>query len=330
MPRILVTPRSVTAEGHPALERLARAGYEIVMPQRGRMPSADELRSLLPGCAGWLAGVEPITDDVLSVATDLRVISRNGTGVDAIDLESARRRGIEIRRADGANARGVAELAIGMILAIARSLPFSDAAIKAGGWERRKGFELEGKTLGIVGCGKIGRIVAGLAHGLGMRVVGHDPFAEQSDQALDRPLVQLVELDDLVAMSDVITLHCPPPADGAAVLDARRLGLTKPGVVVVNTARHELIDVPALVAAIERGHVAGAALDVFDAEPPIDRSHLTSNRILATPHIGGFTDESVDRAVDVAVTNLLDALSLQPTAGVRPLITALETVRSRP
>ena len=300
------------------------------MPQRGRMPSADELRSLLPGCAGWLAGVEPITDDVLSVATDLRVISRNGTGVDAIDLESARRRGIEIRRADGANARGVAELAIGMILAIARSLPFSDAAIKAGGWERRKGFELEGKTLGIVGCGKIGRIVAGLAHGLGMRVVGHDPFAEQSDQALDRPLVQLVELDDLVAMSDVITLHCPPPADGAAVLDARRLGLTKPGVVVVNTARHELIDVPALVAAIERGHVAGAALDVFDAEPPIDRSHLTSNRILATPHIGGFTDESVDRAVDVAVTNLLDALSLQPTAGVRPLITALETVRSRP
>jgi D-3-phosphoglycerate dehydrogenase / 2-oxoglutarate reductase len=316
MPRILVTPRSVTSEGHPALERLARAGFEIVMPPAGKMPAASDLKQLLPGCVGWLAGVEPITDDVLSAASDLRVISRNGTGIDAIDLESARRRGIEIRRADGANARGVAELAIGMILALARSLPFSDAAIKGGGWSRRKGFELEGKTLGVVGYGKIGRIVAALARGLGMQVVGHDPFAEQSDQSLDAPLVHLVKLDDLFALSHVITLHCPPPADGRPLVDARRLGLAKPGVKIVNTARHELVDIPALVAAIERGHVAGAALDVFDAEPPVERSHLASDRILATPHIGGFTDESVDRAVDVAVTNLLEALSLQPTAGM--------------
>ena len=306
MPRILVTPRSVTSEGHPALERLARAGFEIVMPPAGKMPAASDLKQLLPGCVGWLAGVEPITDDVLSAASDLRIISRNGTGIDAIDLESARRRGIEIRRADGANARGVAELAIGMILALARSLPFSDAAIKAGGWSRRKGFELEGKTLGIVGYGKIGRIVAALARGLGMQVVGHDPFAEKLHLTSDLPLVNLAEL---FALSHVITLHCPPPADGRPLVDARRLGLAKPGVVIVNTARHELVDIPALVAAIERGHVAGAALDVFDAEPPVERSHLASDRILATPHIGGFTDESVDRAVDVAVTNLLEALS---------------------
>lgn len=309
MPRILVTPRSVTADGHPALDRLVRAGFEVVMPPAGKMPTASDLKQLLPGCVGWLAGVEPITDDVLAAAIDLRVISRNGTGVDAIDLESARRRGVEICRADGANARGVAELAIGMILSLARSLPFSDAVIKSGSWSRRKGFELEGKTLGVVGYGRIGQIVAMLARGLGMHVVGHDPFAEQSDQALDARLVQLVKLDEIFAMSHVITLHCPPPADGRPLVDARRLGLTMPGVVIVNTARHSLIDIPALVAAIERGHVAGAALDVFDAEPPVERSHLTSDRILATPHIGGFTNESVDRAVDVAVTNLLDALS---------------------
>ena len=327
MPRILVTPRSVTSEGHPALARLTRAGFEIVMPPAGKMPTASELKQLLPGCVGWLAGVEPITDDVLSAASDLRIISRNGTGIDAIDLESARRRGIEIRRADGANARGVAELAIGMILALARSLPYSDAAIKAGGWSRRKGFELEGKTLGVVGYGKIGRIVAALARGLGMQVVGHDPFAEKLHLTSDLPLVNLAEL---FALSHVITLHCPPPADGRPLVDARRLGLAKPGVVIINTARHELVDIPALVAAIERGHVAGAALDVFDAEPPVERSHLASDRILATPHIGGFTDESVDRAVDVAVTNLLEALALQPAAGVLPLTTALETVRSRP
>jgi phosphoglycerate dehydrogenase-like enzyme len=301
--KILVTPRSLTTGGHPALARLTAAGYEVVLGPAGKMPTAEDLMRLLPGCVGWLAGVERIGDDVLAAATDLRVITRNGTGVDAIDLDAARRRGIDVRRAEGANARGVAELAIGLILAIARSIPFSDAAIKAGGWERRKGIELEGKTLGIVGCGKIGRIVAGIARGLGMDVVGHDPFAKDSAN------LPLLAIDDLLAASDVITLHCPPPADGTPLLDARRLALTKPGVLIVNTARHELIDIPALVAAIDRGHVAGAALDVFDAEPPIGRAHLASDRVIATPHIGGFTDESVDRAVDVAVDNLLEALA---------------------
>jgi len=305
MTKILITPRSVTAAGHPALEKLVQAGYEIVMSKPGMMPTTDQLKALLPGCVGWLAGVETISADVLASAPDLRVISRNGTGIDAIDLKAAQQRGVEICRAEGANARGVAELAIGLMLALARSLAFSDAAIKAGGWQRRKGFELEGKTLGVVGCGKIGRLVATLAAGLGMRVIGYDPFAEISHNPLDLPLVKL---DDLIAVSDVITLHCPPPQDGGPLLDARRLALLKPGVLLVNTARHELIDVPALVAALDAGHVAGAALDVFDAEPPLDRAHLAHDRILATPHIGGFTTESVDRAVDVAVENLLDSL----------------------
>lgn len=302
-PKILVTPRSLTTGGHPALGRLSSAGYEVVLGPAGAMPSVADLIRSLPGCVGWLAGVEKITDDVLAAAADLRVIARNGTGVDAIDLDAARRRGIEVRRAEGANARGVAELAVGLMLALARSIPLSDSRIKTGGWERHKGIELEGKTLGIVGCGKIGRIVATLATGLGMRVLGHDPFATDSSE------LPLVPLDALLAESNVITLHCPPPGDGSPLLDARRLGLTRAGVLIVNTARHELIDIPALVAAIDRGHVAGAALDVFDAEPPLDRAHLASDRIIATPHIGGFTDESVDRAVDVAVDHLLEALA---------------------
>lgn len=315
MKKILVTPRSLTSGGHPALERLTAAGYHVVFGPAGAMPTPDDLQRLLPGCVGWLAGVERITDDVLAAASDLRVIARNGTGVDAIDLDAARRRGIDVRRAEGANARGVAELAIGLVLGLARSIPRSDAAIKAGGWERRKGIELEGKTLGIVGCGKIGRIVSQLAQGLGMHVVGHDPFAKDST---DLPLMPL---DDLVAASDVITLHCPPSPDGRPLFDGRRLALTRPGVFIVNTARHELIDIPALTAAIDCEQVAGAALDVFDAEPPLDRAHLASDRIIATPHVGGFTDESVDRAVDVAVDNLLEALAAAP-AGRR------ETVRA--
>lgn len=314
-PKILITPRSLTAGGHPALARLSGAGYEVVFGPAGAMPTSQDLVRLLPGCVGWLAGVEKITAEVLAAAPDLRVISRNGTGVDAIDLAAARARGIDVRRAEGANARGVAELAIALILALARSIPVSDASIKAGGWERRKGIELAGKTLGIVGCGKIGRIVAGLATGLGMRVLGHDPFAEDAG---DLPLVPL---DDLVATSDMISLHCPPPADGSPLLDGRRLALARPGVFIVNTARHELIDIPALTAAIDRGHVAGAALDVFDAEPPLDRAHLASDRIISTPHIGGFTDESVDRAVDVAVDSLLEALAATPTKRLKTVRT---------
>ncbi|MFN9368050.1 MAG: phosphoglycerate dehydrogenase [Planctomycetia bacterium] len=306
MPKILVTPRSLTSAGHPALDRLVQAGFEIVSGPAGRMPDADDLSRLLPGCVGWLAGVERINDDVLAAAPDLRVIARNGTGVDTIDLAAARRRGVEVRRAEGANARGVAELTIGLIIALARSIPCSDAAIKAGGWQRHQGIELEGRTLGIVGCGKIGRLVAGLARGLGMRVVGHDPFATAD------PELPLLPLDDLVAASDVITLHCPPATDGSPLLDARRLARVKPGMILVNTARHELVDVPALVAAIDGGLVAGAALDVFDTEPPTDRGYLASPRIIATPHVGGFTAESVGRAVDVAVDNLLDVLGRGP------------------
>jgi D-3-phosphoglycerate dehydrogenase / 2-oxoglutarate reductase len=286
-----------------------------VLGPAGALPTPNDLVRLLPGCVGWLAGVEKITAEVLAAAPDLRVIARNGTGVDAIDLDAARRRGIDVRRAEGANARGVAELAIGLVLALARSIPLSDARIKAGGWERRKGIELEGKTLGIVGCGRIGRIVAGLATGLGMRVVGHDPWAKDFGDLL------LVSLDELVATSDVITLHCPPPADGGPLLDVRRLALARPGVLIVNTARHELVDIPALVAAIKRGQVAGAALDVFDAEPPLDRPHLVSDRIITTPHVGGFTAESVDRAVDVAVDNLLEVLAATP-AGERKAVGA--------
>ena len=172
--KILVTPRSVTKNGHPSLERLRTAGFEVVYCTPGKSPSEDELSALLQECVGYLAGVEPVTARVLSAARNLKVISRNGTGVDNIDLAAAKQRGIRICRAEGANARGVAELAIGLMLALARAIPASDRAIKADQWERHTGFELEGKTLGLIGCGRIGRLVARMATGLDLRVIIHD------------------------------------------------------------------------------------------------------------------------------------------------------------
>jgi D-3-phosphoglycerate dehydrogenase len=304
--RILVTPRSVTKDGHPSLQRIKAAGYEVVLSSPGKQPGEEELLRLLPGCVGYLAGVEKITQRVLQAGGDLKVISRNGTGVDNIDLEAAAAQGITVCRAIGANARGVAELAMGLILSLARSMHPSDRAIKSGGWERRLGIELEDLTLGIVGCGKIGRLLAKFALGMDMHVLAFDPFPDRSFRPSSR--FQFVPLAQLIEQSQVISLHCPAAPDGKPVLDADAFAKMRRGTLIVNTARHELIDTTALAAAIESGHVGGVALDVFETEPPEATAALLHDRVIATPHIGGFTHQSVARAMDVAVDNLLQAL----------------------
>src|SRR6478752_871511 len=173
--RILVTPRSATKSGHPSLAALAEGGFEVVLSRPEVLPTEEDLLQRLPGCVGYLAGVETISAAVLENATELKAISRNGTGADAIDLAAAERLGIKVLRAQGANARGVAELAMALLLCISRSLTQSDRSIKAQRWERHEGFELEGRTLGLVGCGQIGRLVTGFGLAFGMEIVAYDP-----------------------------------------------------------------------------------------------------------------------------------------------------------
>jgi len=305
--KILVTPRSLTRGGHPALGRLAEAGYEVVFCTMGEQPDEAELLTLVPDCVGYLAGVERISAGVLRAATSLKVISRNGTGVDKIDLAAAEECGVTICRAIGANARGVAELALAGMLALVRAVPFSDAAIKAGAWERRKGIELEGRTLGLVGCGKIGRLVATFALGLGMDVLAYDPYPDKGFAPPER--FTYAELGRVLAEADVVSLHCPPGPDGTPLLDGRAIAGMKPGVYIVNTARAELVDDAAALEAIEAGQVAGLATDVHRNEPPVERALVASDRVIATPHIGGYTDESVTRAVEMAVDSMLTVLA---------------------
>ncbi len=306
MSKILVTPRSMTTGTHPALARLRDAGYEVVLPAAGKQPAEAELLKLLPGCVGYLAGVEPVSAKVLEAATELKVLSRNGVGMNNIDLAAAERLGIVVCQAIGANARGVAELTIAHILSLARWIPFSDRAIKGGGWERRKGFELAGKTLGLIGCGNVGRLVARFALALDMKVLAYDPMPNRA--FTPGPDFSFTTLKHLLEQADLISLHCPPMHRDRPVIDHATLAIMKPGVLVVNTARAELIDGPALAAALATGHVAGAAIDVFDPEPPVNDPLVHRDNVIATPHIGGFTNESVDRAGHVAVDNLLAEL----------------------
>jgi len=303
--KILVTPRSVTRDGHPALEKLTEAGYELVFSTPGAFPGEDELLELLPGCVGYLAGVEEISSRVLDAAKGLQVISRNGTGVDSIDLGAADRNGIKVLRAVGANARGVAELAMGGIIAAVRSIPFSDAAMKDRKWTRRKGIELSDRTLGLIGCGMIGRLVAGFALAFDMDVIACDPYADMSYKPSKR--FAFASIDDVLGGSDIISLHCPPQ-DGGALIDAASIEKMKDGVYIINTARASLIDDRAVLAGLESGKIAGVVVDAFDPEPPADWRLAGHSKVIGTPHIGGFTPESIDRAVSAAVDNLLQAL----------------------
>lgn len=306
--RVLVTPRSLTQAGLavvPELEPLRSAGYELVSGPAGTSPGQAELLALVPGCVGWLAGVERIDADVLAAATDLRVISRNGTGTDTVDLAAAERTGVRVERAAGANAQGVAELALTLSLSALRQVPWSHSALRAGGWQRWQGRELSETVVGLVGLGAVGRLTAGLFTVLGAQVVAHDPVVAPGTD----PSLRVVGLDELFGSCDVISLHAPPLPGGRPLVDAERLATTRRGSALVNTARAALVDDAAVLAALESGVLAAYAVDAFDTEPPSLTDLLRHPRVIATPHIGGYTAASVRRATSHAVHNLLTALA---------------------
>jgi D-3-phosphoglycerate dehydrogenase len=225
-------------------------------------------------------------------APKLRVIGRAGVGVDNIDAEAATRRGIVVMNTPGANAVAVAELTIGLMLALARKLPAANSSMHAGKWEKKslQGAELRGKTLGILGLGRIGLEVARRARGFGLEIIASDPFV--SAAVARENGIKLVALDELFAGSDFITLHVGLTPQTAGVINAKSLAAMKKGVRIVNCARGELIDDAALVEALKSGKVAGAALDVFASEPLKDSPYFDLDNVILTPHIAGSTAEA--------------------------------------
>ncbi|GHJ35529.1 NAD(P)-dependent oxidoreductase [Streptomyces sp. TS71-3] len=259
----------------------------------------------LPACVGYLAGAEPITREVLAAARSLKVISRNGAGVDAIDLAAAAERGIAVETAAGANAQGVAELAITLILAGLRHVPAQDAALKAERWERIEGRELAGRTLGVVGCGQIGRRVVRLGLGLGMSVRAFDALPDPGFAPAGN--FAYTTMRDLLARSDAVTLHCPPAE--RPLIDRDAVAAMRPGAYLVNTARSALVEDGAVLEALGEARLGGYATDVYHREPPAPDELIRHPRVITTPHVGGYTTESVERATWAAVENLLRILT---------------------
>lgn len=264
-------------------------GWEVDT-QTGRPLAA--LQAALAGADGLIVRSATHVDaELIAQAPRLKVIGRAGTGVDNVDLDAATARGILVVNAPGANSISVAEHAFALLLASARSIAQADSQMKAGRWEKKRlmGTELWGKTLGVVGLGRIGREVVHRARAFGLRAVAYDPFiSAQLAADLD---VELLELDALCARADFITLHAPS-SGGRPLFDAERLARCKPTVRIINTARGTLIDEAALVEAIERGAVGGAGLDVFQTEPPSDTRLTGLDQVVATPHIAGATREA--------------------------------------
>src|SRR5438067_8401245 len=305
--------------------------------------SKDELKAIIGDYDGLaIRSATKVTPDVLDAATRLKVIGRAGIGVDNVDIPAATARGIVVMNTPFGNSIPTAEHAVAMMFALARDLPEANASTQAGRWEKNRfmGVELTSKTLGLIGCGNIGSIVADRALGLRMKVVAYDPFLTP-ERALDLG-VDKVEIDELLARADFITLHTPLTDQTRNILSRDNLARTKKGVRIVNCARGGLIDEIALKEAMESGHVAGAALDVFAQEPAKENPLFRTPGLNCTPHLGASTTEAqVNVAIQIAeqmsdylllggITNAVNvpSLSAEEAPRLKPYMTLAEKVGS--
>ena len=294
--RILVL-EGITDRG---MELLRAEGWSI--DSEKALPPAELAKRVAPYHALLIRSGTQITAEVLEGAKSLRIIGRPGVGVDNVDLAAATRRGVVVMNSPGGNIASTAELTLGLLIAVARNIPQADASMKAEKWDRKSfsGAELAGKRIGIVGLGRIGREVASRCRCLGMEVVAHDPFV--SAAVAESLHVKLVTLDEALQSCDFLSLHTTLSRETRHLLGREALSKAKPGMRIVNAARGELVDEEALLAALESGRLAGAALDVHSQEPPKDWRLCRHPRVVATPHIGAATAEAQERVgTDIAI-----------------------------
>ncbi|MFN3257393.1 MAG: phosphoglycerate dehydrogenase [Ilumatobacter sp.] len=303
MARILVTEE--IADG--GLDRLRAAGHDVDVCL-GLSP--DELLDVVPGAAALIIrSATQVTDEVLAVATDLMVVGRAGIGLDNVDVPSATARGVMVVNAPQSNIVSAAEHTMALLLASARNVPQAHAALVEGRWERSKweGVELVDKTLGVVGLGRIGKLVADRAKGFGMRLVAYDPFV--SDDRARQMGVELLQLDQLVAESDFLTVHLPKTPETLGLINRDLLVKAKPSLRIINVARGGIVDEHDLAECLNDGIIAGAALDVFSTEPMTESPLFAIPSVVVTPHLGASTREAQDKAGDTIASMVELALA---------------------
>ncbi len=300
--QVLISPSSFGDCGSDPLRILEEAGFELKFnPYRRKLVRA-EVVELAQGCHGLIAGVEPLDKEVLEKLPELRCISRCGAGLDNVDLNCARELGISVLNTPEGPTRAVAELAVGLTFALARAIPRRDRAMRAGRWDKSLGMLIEGKTVGVMGLGRIGRAVALLFQSLGCRILGNDVRPDVSWAREHH--VELVSFEELLKQADIVCLHVSLGANSVGLIGRPELALLKEGALLVNLSRGEAVDEAALIEALDSGRLAGAALDVF-AQEPYRGPLLRYDNVVLSPHVGSYAREARLRMEVDAARNLI-------------------------
>ncbi len=292
MPKVLIAPIALAKLQAPFVSLLRDAGFELVYPNRMGQLTEDELLDHLKGVSASLAGSEPYTRRVLQAHPQLRVIARAGVGYDAVDVAAATDLGVAVAIAPGTNHDAVAEHTFAHILALAKGLIPQHLSVKSGGWPRGATIPLRGRTLGIIGLGRIGKAVALRGLAFGMKLIAYEPFPDTA--FVQKHGIPLEPLDKLLAESDYVTIHIPRTPQTENLINKKTLALMKPTAFLVNESRGGLINEADLYEALRDRRIAGAGLDVFDKEPPGDSPLFTLDNIILTPHAAGVDLQSRD------------------------------------
>jgi len=305
MSKILITTSSFDTEIE-QISQLVQLGYEVVLNPFKRRLTEDEVASLMgDDVIGMIAGVEPLTRRVMDAAPNMAVISRCGIGMDSVDVEAAAQKNIEVLNTPDAPTKAVAELTIGLILDVLRGISNQDRAIRQSKWERPMGALLGKKTLGLIGYGRIGQMVARYAEVFGTRVIAHDPFSAQK-----------TSFEELLSDADIVSLHIPYSRENHHIIDAQAFSKMKKSAILINASRGGLVDESALYDALKAGDIAGAALDVFEGEP-YTGSLTELDNIVLTAHVGSYAKEARVEQEILAAQNLLNALPKNQNQKVR-------------
>ena len=320
---VLVTTRSFGREIPEPMERLKREGIRILEWREGSGLPETDLVAKVAQADAWIVAFHPIGATLMDAAPRLRIIAKHGVGLDNIDIPAATARGIVVTTAPSANDQAVADLTMALLLALLRRIPEANASVKAGRWERFLGFGLNGKVMGVLGFGRIGQNVARRAKGFGVELIGADPvWLEAAAREIG---VRRVDPDQLLADSDVISLHAALTAETSGLIDEAAIARMKPGVWIVNTSRGKVVNEKAIYEALVSGKVAGYATDVFETEPPAGSPLLGLPNVIASPHMGTHTRESLQLMGDRAANTVLRVLR-----GERPEFVVNPEVYNRP
>jgi D-3-phosphoglycerate dehydrogenase len=305
--RILVSANSYGKFNPDLKTDLERQVKEVIYNKTGKPLSSQQVAELLPGIDGYIAGLDEINHQALQAADTLKVIARYGVGVDQVDLEAASKKGIIVTNTPGANSASVAELALCLILMLARQVPVATQALKQGQWPRLHGLTLENKTIGIIGLGAIGKHLARRLSSFDGHLLAFDPIIDEA--FIQKYNIKMVSLENLIPSSDFISLHVPVLEATRSMVNETFISAMKKGAFIINTSRGEIVDEGALIEGLKSGHLGGAGLDAFSKEPPdTDNPLLSLPQVICTPHLGAQSDGATNNMGRMALNECLRVL----------------------